>query len=234
MRHSIWFQSGPGGFLGTLAAGNSSDSQHIPRAEKLPAPAPAHWVGTGSGIILPILKSSGIGMQPQRPSHYPAALQIWAISHASPGCKLIWYSSSSQHTISRRARLLEQGYEEQWGVLGESHQGQGKCQGTFGSAASQRHGLLSPELVTPGLSNASALPSEVQLMLHTIPSLGTHLEQFQTLSVPVAASLCKQERTLIWYYPRQRAGQKRKRREGKKNKVVQFVSHMFQEWNLLS
>lgn len=59
-------------------------------------------------------------------------------------------------------------------LLGESHQGQGKCQGAFGSAASQRHGLLSPELVTPGLSNASALPSEVQLMLHTAPSPGTH------------------------------------------------------------
>lgn len=55
MRRSIWFQSEPGGFLGTLAAGNSSDSQHIPMAEKLPVPAPAHWVGTGSEIILPIL-----------------------------------------------------------------------------------------------------------------------------------------------------------------------------------
>lgn len=58
------------------------------------------------------------------------------------------------------------------------------------------HGLLSPELVTPGLSHASALPSEVQLMLHTMPSLGTHSGAISDVVSTVAASLYKQERTL--------------------------------------
>lgn len=138
----------------------------------------------------------------------------------------IWYSSSSSsyHTISRRARLLEQGYasgqDEQWGVLGESHQ-------SMREMVLQLHrGMVcchqSWELLV--LSNASALPSEIQLNpYHHIPwnTLWGNFGYSQPLLLPAYINRKGHWSGII---PDRELGGREKSR--KKKKKVQFVGNV--------
>lgn len=145
-------------------------------------PQPIGWAQVQGSCSLSF-KSSWTGMRPQRPSHYPAALQIWAITHATAGCKLIWirslilqFQSSHNLQVSETPGAgiwlgSEQAVRSTWREP-PGHKGNAK-----GHLVLQPHrGMVCCHqswwcLV---LSNASALPSEIQLTFHTITSLGTH------------------------------------------------------------